>query len=43
MEKLQFTIDIKASREKVWKTLWEDTSYRKWTSAFSEGSYAVSD
>ncbi len=41
--KIEFTIDIKAPREKVWKILWDDATYRKWTSAFSEGSYAVSD
>ena len=38
MEKLNFSIDINAPREKVWKTLWEDSSYRKWTSVFMEGS-----
>jgi hypothetical protein len=42
MEKIQFHIDIQAPREKVWAILWEDSSYRKWTSVFSEGSYAVS-
>jgi hypothetical protein len=43
MEKLNFTINIKAPAEKVWQVLWGDTTYRKWTSAFQEGSYAVSD
>ncbi len=43
MEKLNFSISINAPKEKVWKTLWDDASYRKWTSAFSEGSYAVTD
>lgn len=43
MKKLIFSISIKAPKEKVWKLLWEDATYRKWTSAFSEGSYAVSD
>jgi hypothetical protein len=42
MKKIQFHVDIKAPREKVWDILWEDSSYRKWTSAFTEGSYAVS-
>ena len=42
MKKLNFRIDINAPREQVWKTLWEDTTYRQWTSVFSEGSYAVS-
>jgi hypothetical protein len=43
MKKLKFSIDIKASKEGVWKALWSDSTYREWTSAFSEGSYAVSD
>ena len=34
---------IKAPKEKVWKVLWDDATYRKWTNSFSEGSYAVSD
>jgi uncharacterized protein YndB with AHSA1/START domain len=41
--RIEFSIDINAPREKVWKILWEDATYRKWTSAFMEGSYAVSD
>jgi len=43
METLSFDIEINAPTEKVWKTLWEEDSYKKWTSIFSEGSYAVSD
>jgi L-rhamnose mutarotase len=43
MEKLVFSISINASPEKVWNILWTDESYRKWTSAFMEGSYAVTD
>jgi len=43
MEKLNFSISINAPKEKVWDTLWEDASYRKWTSAFTEGSHAVTD
>ncbi len=40
---MKFEIDIQASKEKVWTSLWDDASYRKWTSAFMEGSYAESD
>lgn len=43
MKKLQFSIDIKAPKEQVWKILWNDDTYRKWSSAFMEGSYAVSN
>ena len=43
MEKLNFNITIDAPREKVWKVLWDDATYPKWTSAFSETSYAETD
>ena len=43
MEKMKFTASINAPRKKVWETLWNDASYRKWTSAFMEGSYAITD
>ena len=43
MKKLEFKIDINAPKEKVWKVLWDDKTYREWTSVFTEGSYAVSD
>jgi hypothetical protein len=43
MEKLNFNILINAMPEKVWKVLWTDDTYRKWTSAFSESSSAETD
>ncbi|MEO6453200.1 MAG: SRPBCC domain-containing protein [Ginsengibacter sp.] len=43
MQKLNFSIDIKAPKEKVWKVLWEDATYTKWTSVFCEGSQAITD
>ena len=43
MDKLNFEAVINASPEKVWKMLWADDTYRKWTSAFAEGSYAETD
>lgn len=43
MKKLRFENHIQAPAEKVWRTLWDDATYRQWTSGFSEGSYAVSD
>jgi len=43
MEKINFSIDINAPREKVWDILWHDDSYRKRTSAFADGSYAETD
>ena len=43
MQKLSFTIDINAPKEKVWYSLWDDENYKKWTSAFCEGSDIVTD
>lgn len=43
MEKINFSTSINAPREKVWDVLWNDDSYRKWTSVFTEGSYAKTD
>lgn len=43
MKTLQFTQTINAPRARVWDVLWQDASYREWTSVFAEGSYAESD
>ncbi len=43
MEKKEFKISINAPKERVWEILWDDSTYRQWTSAFSEGSYALTD
>ena len=39
MNELQFSIEIKASKESVWATLWEDTSFRDWANIIDEGTY----
>ena len=43
LNKLHYAIDIDAPRDKVWLVLWDDASFRDWSSVFAEGSYAVSD
>jgi len=43
MKTLKFTETIKASKTKVWETLWNDDTYKQWTAPFMEGSYAESD
>src|SRR6187549_4032092 len=43
MKKANFSVKIHAPKEKVWKVLWDQDSYRKWTSVFSEGSDANTD
>jgi L-rhamnose mutarotase len=43
MTRLTFSTTINAPKELVWRTMLEDETYRKWTSVFQEGSYAVTD
>ncbi len=43
MKKVKFSININAPKEKVWGTLWNDATYRQWTSVFAADSHAVSD
>jgi hypothetical protein len=43
MEKLEFKIEIEATKDRIWNILWSDTTYRQWTNVFCEGTYAVSD
>ena len=43
MKKVKFSINIDAPKEKVWATLWNDSTYRQWTSVFTAGSHAISD
>lgn len=43
MQKLKFNIDIQATKEKVWQTLWNDQSYRQWSKAFCDGSFIVGE
>lgn len=39
METLQFSTEIKSSKEKVWNTLWDDKTFRDWASIIDEGTY----
>ncbi len=39
MKEMQFSIDINASKEKVWTTLWGDITFRDWASIIDEGTY----
>ncbi len=43
IKRLQFSIDIKADKVTIWKTLWGDKNYRDWAGIFFEGSYYVAD
>jgi len=43
MKKFNLSATIDAPKKNVWMALWEDASYRQWTSPFMEGSYAVTE
>ena len=39
MKELKFSVEINASKERVWATLWEDKSFRDWAGIIDEGTY----
>ena len=41
MEEMRFSIDITASREKVWDTLWQDKTFRQWAGIIDPGTHMV--
>ena len=41
MIKKNFNIEINASKELVWDTLWSDVTYRQWTAVFSPDLHAI--
>ena len=43
MKNLKYSIEIAAPREKVWRTMLEDATYREWTKTFCPGSYYRGD
>lgn len=43
MDKLHFSIVIKAPKEKVWDTMLNEDTYRVWTEIFMPGSHYVGD
>ena len=40
---MQFSQEIKASKEKVWNTLWDDKTFRDWANIIDEGTYMVGE
>jgi uncharacterized protein YndB with AHSA1/START domain len=43
MQKMQFSIEIRSPKETVWKTLWEDKTFRDWANIIDEGMYMTGD
>lgn len=43
MKEMQFSIEIHATKEKVWDTLWQDETFREWAGLIDPGTYMVGD
>jgi len=43
MRKEHFSIEIHAPQEKVWRTLWQDKTFRDWTNNIDEGMYLLGE
>lgn len=43
MKQQQFSVEIKAPKEKVWNTLWQDATFRQWASLVDPETYMVGE
>jgi hypothetical protein len=43
INRLEFSIEIKAEKSTIWKALWDESYYRDWAGVFAEGSYYLID
>jgi uncharacterized protein YndB with AHSA1/START domain len=43
MNEMQFTIEISATKEKVWNVLWQDATLREWAGLIDPGTYMVGE
>ncbi len=43
MKEMQFSIEINATKERVWDTLWQDETFREWAGIIDPGTYMVGD
>lgn len=39
MKEIEFSVEINATKDKVWSVLWEDVSFRDWAGIIDEGTY----
>jgi len=43
VNQLRFSETINASRDRIWQALFDDQTFRQWSSIFAEGSYFAGD
>src|SRR5437870_13524344 len=43
MKEMQFSVEINATKEKVWDTLWQDETFREWAGIIDPGTYMVGE
>ena len=43
MKQMQFSIEINATKERVWDTLWQDETLREWAGIIDPETYMVGD
>jgi len=43
MKEYEFSIAVNAPKERVWATLWEDTTFRDWAGIIDEGTFMRGD
>jgi hypothetical protein len=43
MKEMQFSIEINATKARVWNTLWQDATLREWASIIDPETYMVGD
>jgi hypothetical protein len=43
MREMQFRVEINATKETVWNTLWQDKTFREWAGIIDPGTYMVGE
>jgi hypothetical protein len=43
MQEMRYSIEIQATKERVWNTLWQDETFREWAGLIDPGTYMVGD
>ena len=43
MQTLRFSVDITSSKQNVWHTLWDDSTFRDWAGVIDEGTHMVGE